>query len=233
MNLVASSLKTEAEPASSLTPADAPLTGQVGILIPAFNEAATVASIVEVALEAQLGVVLVVDDGSKDATATRALEAGAAVLQLHQNRGKGGAVFAGAQRLQTDVIALIDADLTGFTAEHLHALVNPVLAGQADMTRGVFMGGRWRTTAAQQITPQLNGQRALLRKNLLALPDFKDSRYGIEIIITQGAKEAGWHSLDVPLYDVSQVMKEEKRGFWAGLVIRLGMYRDVLKALLK
>ena len=216
---------------ASLQPPAAHLEGRCGVLIPAYNEAETVADVARVALESELGPVLVVDDGSQDATEERALEAGAAVLRLNTNVGKGGAVHAGVKTLETEVIVLIDADLTGLETEHLRDLAEPVLNGEADATRGVFKGGRLRTTAAQKLAPQLNGQRAVLRDKLLTL-DFAKSRYGIEIIITKASKEAGWRTRDVALSNVSQIMKEEKTGFWSGLKVRLGMYRDILRALL-
>lgn len=202
------------------------------VLIPAYNEAAHVAQVVRVALRAY-ETVLVVDDGSSDATAAVAEAAGATVLRLPQNQGKGGAVHAGAVHLQSDVVVLLDADLTGLTPEHVWALSEPVLAEQVVMTRGVFAGGRWRTTAAQRLTPQLNGQRGIVRERLLEVEGLEMSRYGIEIAITDHAKRAGWPLLDVPLRGVSQIMKEEKRGFWLGVGVRLGMYRDILRELLR
>lgn len=202
------------------------------VLIPAYNEAAHVAQVVRVALKA-FETVLVVDDGSSDETAAVAERAGATVLRLPQNQGKGGAVYAGATHLQSDVLVLLDADLTGLTPEHVRALAEPVLEGHIDMTRGVFAGGRWRTTAAQRLTPQLNGQRGIVRSRLLEVSGLAESRYGIEIAITDHAKRAQWPVLDVPLRGVSQIMKEEKRGFLPGLGVRLGMYRDILKELFR
>jgi glycosyltransferase involved in cell wall biosynthesis len=107
---------------------------------------------------------LVVDDGSNDNTAERAREAGASVLVLAKNTGKGGAVAAGARALQTEVIILIDADLIGLQIEHLVKLATPVLEGEVEMTRGTFRGGRWPTATAQRLAPQLNGQRAIRRQ---------------------------------------------------------------------
>lgn len=199
-----------------------------GVLIPAFNEAAWLGCIAETALRAELGPVLVVDDGSSDATATVAKEVGADVLELPRNLGKGGAVFEGAKRLQTDVVILVDADLTGLTEEHLHDLAAPVLRGEVEMTRGIFVGGRWRTTAAQRIAPQLNGQRGIVRERLLEVVGLRPSRYGIEIAITEHAKKAQWRTVDVAMPGVSQVMKEEKRGVLPGFLIRLKMYREIL-----
>jgi glycosyltransferase involved in cell wall biosynthesis len=209
------------------------LTGLCGILIPAFNEEKTVARIVQIALESQLGPVLVVDDGSGDNTAVVAEQAGATVLKLPKNLGKGGAVFEGSSALQTDVVLLIDADLTGLNVQHLKALAEPVMTKRAEMTRGVFTGGRWATTAAQQLTPVLNGQRAIVREKLVQVPGLRESRYGIEVAITNYAKRQSWRTVDVALPNVSQVMKEEKRGLWQGLKYRLWMYADILRTYTK
>ncbi len=203
------------------------------VLVPAYNEAAHVARVIGVARAAALGPVWVIDDGSSDATIQAAQAAGAEVLQLPDNRGKGGAVFAGAAHVDTDVVVLLDADLLGLTPNHIQKLAEPVLSSTATMTRGMFSGGRWRTTAAQHLTPQLNGQRAILRSKLLEVAGLADSRYGIEIAITEHAKRAGWPVCDVPLYGVSQVMKEEKRGFWVGLGVRLKMYREIFRELFR
>lgn len=198
------------------------------VLIPALDEAETVAGVVAVAREAAIGPVVVIDDGSTDATAEVAAKAGAEVLRLPENRGKGGAVAAGARSRRERVLLLIDADLTGLRPRHLRALARPVLEGRADMTRGVFVGGRWRTAMAQRLVPVLNGQRALLREGLLEVEDLDDSRYGVEVAITEHARHAGWRTLDVPLRGVSQVMKEEKRGAWRGAGVRLRMYAEIL-----
>lgn len=202
------------------------------VLIPAYNEADTITRVVGVA-KATGWPVWVVDDGSEDATADCARAAGAEVLTLPENQGKGGAVFAGASRVDSSVVILLDADLLGLTPEHITALAEPVLAGSVTMTRGVFTGGRWRTTAAQRLTPQLNGQRAVLREKLLGVPGLARSRYGVEVLITEHAKRSGWAVQDVPLAGVSQVMKEEKRGFWAGARVRLRMYGEIVWQLLR
>ncbi len=203
-------------------------TRSCGILIPAHNEGARLGRVVETALSAELGPVLVVDDGSTDATAAAATEAGAQVLELPQNLGKGGAVFEGAKQLQTDIVVMVDADLTGLTEAHLRALAQPVLEGKVEMTRGVFVGGRWRTTAAQRIAPQLNGQRGIVRERLLEVTGLRGSRYGLEIAITEHARRARWRTVDVAMPGVSQVMKEEKRGVLPGFAIRLKMYGEIL-----
>lgn len=200
------------------------------IVIPAFNEETTVAEVVRVASESRLGTVYVIDDGSSDNTAQAATRAGATVIRLPENLGKGGVLHHAAVNLRENVLVLLDADLVGLTPEHIHALAEPVLAGEVDMTRGLFSGGRLQTTLAQYLAPQLSGQRAILRDKLAAVCELKTTRYGVEIAITKHAKRADWRTRDVGLKNVSQVMKEEKRGFWRGFLIRLKMYADIARA---
>ena len=207
----------------------------VAVLIPAFNEAATVAEVVKVAIQSKIGRVLVVDDGSKDDTAWVATHAGAEILKLKMNLGKAGAVFKGASFLNADILILIDADLTGLKAQHLIDLAQPLLDGAADMTRGDFKGGRWQTNASQAITPILNGQRAIWRDKLLAIPDLKTQGYGLEVTIAKVAQKENWRVQHVPLVGVSQVMKEEKEGRKGlkGFLLRLGMYKQIIRSLFR
>lgn len=202
------------------------------MVVPAYNEAATVGVVVRVALESGVGSVLVVDDGSADGTADAAAEAGADVVRLGINRGKGGALETGALAATEDVIVLLDADLVGLRPEHVRALAEPVLAGEVDMTRGIFTGGRFSTSFAQLVTPQLSGQRGLRREALLSVPGLGDSRYGVEVAITRHAIRSGWRFVDVPMPGVSQVMKEEKRGLLKGLASRARMYGEIVATLL-
>lgn len=205
----------------------------MAVLIPAHDEEQQVARVVNAARASGVGSVLVIDDGSSDDTANVAAKAGARVIALEHNRGKGGALAAGAAAAVEDYVVLLDADLTGLEPEHVQALAAPVLAGKAEMSRGTFTGGRLSTTIAQRLTPQLNGQRALRRSDLLQVPGLATSRYGVEIAIGRHARTQGWRCQDVALPGVSQVMKEEKRGFLRGLAARLEMYRQVLAQALR
>ena len=130
-------------------------------------------------------------------------------------------------------MVLLDADLTGLTADHVRALAAPVRDQGVDMTRGVFDGGRWVTTVAQHVAPLLNGQRAIRRELLQAVPGLAESRYGVEVAITEHARRHRWRTRDVSLRGVSQVMKEEKRGWWRGQKVRWVMYREILSQALR
>ncbi|HET6699729.1 MAG TPA: glycosyltransferase family 2 protein, partial [Nocardioidaceae bacterium] len=95
-------------------PASSPASRRVLVVIPAFNEAGTVGQVVAEVRAAQPdAAVLVVDDGSGDATATVAERAGALVCRLPYNLGVGGAMRAGyryAMRGGYDAVVQVDAD---------------------------------------------------------------------------------------------------------------------------
>jgi glycosyltransferase involved in cell wall biosynthesis len=87
------------------------LTAQTSIVIPAFNEGASIAAVIT-ALRATASWhdILVVDDGSTDDTAARATAAGADVVQHAYNIGNGAAVKTGIRRTAGDYVLILDAD---------------------------------------------------------------------------------------------------------------------------
>lgn len=101
-------------------------------LVPAYQAEATVGAVVAGALR-HMSRVLVVDDGSTDRTADRAAEAGAEVLRLPVNSGKGSALRAGLERLRSSDathIAFLDAD-GQHDPEDLPALLEAAREGDA------------------------------------------------------------------------------------------------------
>lgn len=200
------------------------------MIIPAFNEEKTVGSVVRAALAVpDVGEVIVVDDGSEDRTSVVAEAAGARVLRLGRNMGKGAAMMHGVRASRGDPVVFLDADLIGLRPEHVQALVEPVVSGRADMALGVFEGGRAATDFAQTVAPFLSGQRAVRREVLHKLSDIELTRFGVEIALTRYARTTGLRVVEVPLKGVTHLMKEEKLGFAKGLRARLKMYWDILK----
>lgn len=112
------------------------------VIVPAFNEEAAVGDVVRsVTAALPWADVLVVNDGSRDATAAVAKEAGAIVLSLPVNLGIGGAVQAGyryADRHGFDFALQIDGDGQHDPCE-AHLVLNPIRDGAADLV----VGSRW------------------------------------------------------------------------------------------
>ena len=199
-------------------------------IIPAYNEAGRIGVVVTIATEAPLfSRVLVIDDGSTDATARDAQAAGAEVISHVVNEGKPAAMRTGLEATQESVVCFLDADLTGITNEHLRALIIPVVNREVSATLGVFRGGRLATTLAQRISPLISGQRCL-RRELLAGFSSWNSGYGIETEINAHLLAQGVRQSLVEWHGAGQVMKEEKWGLWRGFTWRLRMYWQILRA---
>ncbi|MFC4637115.1 glycosyltransferase family 2 protein [Deinococcus hohokamensis] len=201
-------------------------TARVAVVIPAFNEEETVAGVVQAGLSLTPDVV-VASDGSSDGTARTAAEAGARVVELQENAGKGAALYAGLQATAADLVVMLDADLTGLTRTHLELLIRPVQNGELDMSIGVFEGGGFVTDWGNKLTPHLSGQRACRREWLLGVPHLGAERWP-EPAITAHLKATGARWDYVVLGQVAQVVKEKKRGFWKGAQARTRMYADLL-----
>lgn len=110
---------------------------QTAIVVPAYNEAAAVGGVVRDLLS-DFPLVITVDDGSRDGTATQARKAGAVVLRHVLNRGQGAALQTGieyALRQGADVIVTFDAD-GQHRVEDVHRLVDALTKSNADVAIG-------------------------------------------------------------------------------------------------
>jgi glycosyltransferase involved in cell wall biosynthesis len=109
-------------------------------IIPAFNEAKNIASVVEKTRALGLDV-LVLDDGSKDGTAEAALAAGAEVVRNRHNMGLGPTIRRGYEEALArgaDIVVQLDADGQYDPAE-IPRLLAPIQSGEADMVLGARM----------------------------------------------------------------------------------------------
>jgi glycosyltransferase involved in cell wall biosynthesis len=187
---------------------------KVVAVVPARNESGRVGATVS-ALRAipEVGEIVVVDDGSTDATAEEAKRAGARVVRLGRSRGKGNALRQGiATAGACDVYLLVDADL-GYTARALAVLLEPVLAGKMDVAiaappRGdegpsgfglVESFARWgvRRLAGSVMDRPLSGQRAIRSEVIEAVGGFAPG-FGVDAAFTVDALRAGYRVIEVP-----------------------------------
>ncbi len=181
-------------------------------LVPAYRSQDRVGDTVRALLSLDdVDSVIVIDDGSDDDTAVVARRAGATLVQLPANRGKGGAIAAGiAAAPDADIYLLIDADLTS-TAVEADRLLGPVLEGRADLVIGSFeranssggfglikgMAARLIARSGQEVTEPLSGQRAIVGSLLRSLD--LGSGFGLETAMTMDALAAGARVVEVPV----------------------------------
>ena len=202
---------------------------QVAVVIPAHNEAVRVGETVRAALAIpSVTRVVVVDDGSTDDTDRVAENAGAKVVRLYGNHGKGAALEVGAARVaDSDIVLLLDADL-GDTAAQAELLVGPLIAGEADISiagfppaqgkagfglvKGLARWGIARLGGGFEATAPLSGQRALTRACLATVRPFS-AGYGAEVGLTVRALRAGFCVVEVPTTMAHAATGRDLKGF--------------------
>lgn len=163
----------------------------VDVVIAAYNEAPRVGAVVLPVRAARVARrVLVVDDGSTDATDAMARRAGAEVLRLSPNGGKGAAMRVGLAATSAPVVLFLDADLVNLRPEHVRRLLEPVLAGRAVMSVGLQDHGPvWRDV--QRDIPPISGQRAVRREVALRVPADFWRGFRIEAALNVVARRTG------------------------------------------
>lgn len=113
----------------------------VSAVIPCLDEEIAIGSVVTALLAQGVDEVIVVDGGSRDATASRAANAGARVV-IERQRGYGRAIQAGIAALRPDTAIVVFLDGDGSDpAEFVRALVAPIAAGEADFVLGSRVRG--------------------------------------------------------------------------------------------
>ncbi len=210
----------------SVVPADPahwPNEAPVIVAIPAYNEDRYIGSLV-LKLRAADRTVLVVDDGSTDATAAIAEAAGAHVVRHQVNEGKTAAVetiFSEVRRMGASALVLLDGD-SQHDPREVDLLAAPILSGEADMVVGSrFAGVRsqipaWRVAGQHALTLATNigsglhltdtesGYRAFSRRAVNEMR-FKGRGFALEASTQFEAKQRGWKVLEVPIsvqYDI-------------------------------
>jgi glycosyltransferase involved in cell wall biosynthesis len=209
----------------------------LSVVMPVYNEAATVATSVQRVHDLPLDIELVcIDDASSDGTdaVLDRLHEGGWIQQLlrqERNQGKGAAVRRGIQAATGDVIVIQDADLE-YDPLDLPGLLQPILEDQADAVFGSrFLGGPHRVlyfwhrvgngvlTLVSNMFTDLNVTDMetcykMARADLFQSLPLRTDRFGIEPEITAKLAQSGARIYEVPISYHGRTYAEGKKIGW-------------------
>jgi len=221
------------------------------VIIPAYNEERFIGSVV-LKIFKFADIVLVVDDGSSDATSEVAQAAGAMVVKQDHNTGKGSALNRGfliARGLKPDIVVTIDAD-GQHIPEEISLVIEPVMQGLADIVVGSRyiekkslvprhrIAGHWifnRITSLAsgvRVSDSQSGYRAFSPKALRSL-SFQSEGFSVESEMQFIARQYGLRLVEVPI--TIRYEDPPKRsviahglGVLNGILHLVGQYRPLL-----
>jgi glycosyltransferase involved in cell wall biosynthesis len=209
---------------------------KLSILMPVFNEAETVATVVKRVLDVPYPCeveLVIVDDGSLDSTPLILAELADPRVTVHThrtNRGKGAAIRTAAERATGTHVVMCDADLE-YSPEDLPGLLRPVLDGETEVVYGTRTFGShtaysfWFVLGNKGVTFVAN---ALFNSwisdletcfKLMPLPlyrslDVRSAGFGMEAEITGKLLKRGIRPYEVPIRYRARSREEGKKLTW-------------------
>jgi glucosyl-3-phosphoglycerate synthase len=189
----------------------------VSVILPAYNEEKTVDSVIKTVKALNyVAEIIVVNDGSLDATEQVAKEAGATVISHTKNRGKGAAIKTGFKNSKGDIVVFIDADLQKLAPKQVDKMIQPILNGEADVTKTKFKREAGRVTELTakpllsfffpeiRFEQPLSGQFAA-KRSFLSNIQLEDD-YGVDVGIVLDADVMGARVKEVDIGNISHSM---------------------------
>ncbi|HVN63496.1 MAG TPA: glycosyltransferase family 2 protein [Candidatus Binataceae bacterium] len=205
---------------------------KISVVIPVFNEAATIRQVIDRALDCGFDAeVVVVDDASTDGTREILHEINHPKVRCFYhtvNRGKGAALRLGFAAASNPYVFVQDADLE-YDPRDYAMMLPPMLDGRADMVYGSrFLAGTHRVllfwhyvanrllTLASNMISDLNlsdmetGMKGFVREKLLTLT-LSANRFTFEPEVTAKAARANWRIYEVPVSYSGRTYAEGKK----------------------
>ena len=208
----------------------------LSVVMPCYNEERTVKQALAAVLESPwVSEVILVDDGSTDATIDNALQVvddRVRILEQKVNQGKGAAVRRGFEEANADFVIIQDADLE-YDPREYGRLLEPLTSGHADVVFGSrfitdrphrvlyfwhYLGNRLLTTASNafsnlNLTDMETGYK-VFRLEVVRSLDLKENRFGIEPEITAKVARGRWRVYEVGVSYSGRTYAEGKKIGW-------------------
>ncbi len=202
----------------------------ISAIIAAYNEEKTIAEVLTVLTRnRRIDEVIVVSDGSTDATVDISRSFDVTTIALRENRGKGYAMRIGVDYARHDILFFVDGDMFHLTDDHIASLIGPVLRDHCDMNIGVRSRGPIRNFFHLQmkVGPVLSGIRVMRREVWETVPLRYQERFKIEAALNFFCSQAGYRQQQTVVHNLGHLIKESKRGLRPGLASRWEMTREV------
>jgi len=209
----------------------------LSVVVPAFNEAATVEAALRRVREVPLRVeIIVVNDASTDGTREildQLARDGVVDQVIHhdRNRGKGAGIRSGIAAATGDALVVQDADLE-YDPTDLPALLQPISTGKADAVYGSrfqggphrvlyfwhYVGNRFLTLLSNMFTnlnlTDLETCYKLVRMDLIKRLPLTSNRFGFEVEITARLAQARARIWEMPISYGGRTYAEGKKITW-------------------
>ncbi|HEY9555091.1 MAG TPA: glycosyltransferase family 2 protein [Acidimicrobiales bacterium] len=210
----------------------------LSVVMPAFNEEATLTTSAKRVLESPwCAELLIVDDGSTDATLVAARDVAAGdprvrVIEQGTNRGKGAALRRGFAEATAEIVIVQDADLE-YDPGEFGTVVGPIVAGAADVVFGSrftsggphrvlyywhYLGNRLLTTLSNAFTnlnlTDMETCYKAFRREVIQSLDLEEDRFGFEPEVTAKLARQDLRIYEVGISYAGRTYAEGKKIGW-------------------